>query len=995
MGNSVTLHSACKRGDLRSVRRLLKTCTEAELERKDDAGRTPLLLAVAAMRQRDDEDDDDDDDDEFNSNFSDDDEVEDKDGGNAHRAGQTAGGDDEPEEVEEVNDDLDLDFVSKEAEVLHLLIKKHVNLDHRDDNGWTALHHACFVQSPVAIKMLVHAGAHPTRDNFGLLPQDLLQRDLGGDWAAEAQEMRDTLDQMTDKTAYSIKLFAFRPSGVVQLDMGAQVEKGSLVTGTCFIRDPFLEFEAPETHSTKDYIQMLLSNEGSPDIEIGSYHHVPAGSHGRITISTQNVPSSTMIRFVYVKSDINAMARDVVASGCNALVQSSVGEIFQYELYLYERVVEVESIPEFEFIDQPLIVLKRIGIVQPNEEIDWIEVRPDNHIVAVNDIRIDTMDFTEAVRVLQENNGKKCTKLLMQNYSACGDFIPEKILGVGVVGKYAFLQSADEEETDQNGMPVAPVVHGTLHDFIHQPANDNDSTSDAATSTPPGNPNDPPPVPISIVSEVQQGSKAASGGCDDPASVEHEGKMSAPSPIEAVMPLHATRELLMQRRVQRHVLGHAQRRAVVTASATDSLHLDRKHSSTINGASPQRSFTERRRRPVRHARTAPTKPVAASGAADDAPEKDAKTQQQPRRGVAASKDGRPLITVMGVGGAGSNAVNNMIASQLDGVEFVVANTDCQALGRSLAPRKITLGKQLTKGLGAGSKPQLGKQAAELQREEIEECLADSNMLFITGGMGGGTCTGAAPVVASVARDMGILTVGVVSTPFRSEGPNRTRLANAGVKELAKYVDTLIIVPNQNLLALSTKNTTMLEAFRYADAVLLEGVKGVTDLIVRPGLINLDFADIKTILSNAGRAIMGSGSSSDADRAEKAAEQALINPLLGELPTESALGLLVTIRGGEDMTLFEVDRIMEIIRSRVSEEANIIFGTCYDASLEGSVHVSIIVSGIQTDTISPPVPTQPFAPLEELEKKRKQERQEEQQTPDDSKRAGFFGRLFSL
>lgn len=368
----------------------------------------------------------------------------------------------------------------------------------------------------------------------------------------------------------------------------------------------------------------------------------------------------------------------------------------------------------------------------------------------------------------------------------------------------------------------------------------------------------------------------------------------------------------------------------------------------------------------------------------------------------AYKEGKPLITVIGLGGAGSNAVNNMIASQLEGVEFIVANTDCQALGRSMAPHKITLGKELTKGLGAGSKPQLGKQSAELQRDEIEAALKDSNMLFITGGMGGGTCTGAAPVIASIAQEMGILTVGVVSTPFRSEGPNRTRIANAGVKELAKYVDTMIVVPNQNLLALSNKNTTMLEAFRYADDVLLEGVKGVTDLIVRPGLINLDFADIKTILLNAGRAIMGSGSATGEQRAEKAAEQALVNPLLGDLPTESAVGLLVTIRGGEDMTLFEVDQIMEIIRSRVAEEANIIFGTCYDASLEGSVHVSIIVSGIQTDLISPPVPTRPFVPLHELKKSREAETapatpSEEKQDGQDRSTAprGFFGKLFSL
>ncbi|CAI5737165.1 unnamed protein product [Peronospora farinosa] len=361
--------------------------------------------------------------------------------------------------------------------------------------------------------------------------------------------------------------------------------------------------------------------------------------------------------------------------------------------------------------------------------------------------------------------------------------------------------------------------------------------------------------------------------------------------------------------------------------------------------------------------------------------------------VASFKDGKPWITVMGLGGAGSNAVNNMIASQLEGVEFVVANTDCQALGRSLAPSKITLGKDITKGLGAGSKPELGKRSAEQQKTEIEQMLKGSNMLFITGGMGGGTCTGAAPVVASVARELNILTVGVVSTPFRSEGPNRTRLANAGVKELAKYVDTLIVVPNQNLLALADKSTTMLDAFRYADDVLLEGVKGVTDLIVRPGLINLDFADIKTILSNAGRAIMGSGVSSEEGRARKAAEQALVNPLLGDLPTESAHGLLVTIRGGEDMTLFEVDEIMEIIRNRVHDEANIIFGTCYDQSLDGSVYVSIIVSGIQTDVISPPirgahVPLQERTDRGELGAKVK---------PDEAEKPaeGLFSRFFSL
>jgi cell division protein FtsZ len=439
--------------------------------------------------------------------------------------------------------------------------------------------------------------------------------------------------------------------------------------------------------------------------------------------------------------------------------------------------------------------------------------------------------------------------------------------------------------------------------------------------------------------------------------------------------------------------------AAASASLTSS-----RPNRPVNGAGPARGNNDRRKRHIRGSRakdggaSTAMPPAKPSAEAASASENEAKSTRL------SFKDGKPWITVMGLGGAGSNAVNNMIASQLDGVEFIVANTDCQALGRSLAPHKVTLGQEITRGLGAGSKPELGRRSAELQRDEIAALLRDSNMLFITGGMGGGTCTGAAPVVAQIARELGILTVGVVSTPFRSEGPNRTRVAHQGVKDLAKTVDTLIVVPNQNLLALATPQTTIIEAFRYADDVLLDGVKGVTDLIVRPGLVNLDFADIKTILAGAGRAIMGSGRASGEDRAQQAAEQALVTPLLGELPTESARGLLVTIRGGEDMTLFEVDQIMEIIRSRVADDANIIFGTCYDASLEGSVHVSIIVSGIQTDIIAPPVarglassgakidhddhaadkPDEPADPASS-------EGSAEADTP----RKGFFGRFFSL
>ncbi|KAJ0410404.1 hypothetical protein P43SY_002736 [Pythium insidiosum] len=455
-------------------------------------------------------------------------------------------------------------------------------------------------------------------------------------------------------------------------------------------------------------------------------------------------------------------------------------------------------------------------------------------------------------------------------------------------------------------------------------------------------------------------------------------------------------------------LSAKSRTALVARFSSSDVQVDRRVS--VNGATPARPLgastapQERRKRQQRPTRSPSTRPSPASSSTASTAAASVSSSEHKKKTkktlYSAYKHGKPLITVIGLGGAGSNAVNNMIASQLEGVEFIVANTDSQALGRSLAPHKITLGKEVTKGLGAGSKPQLGKLAAEMQRDEIEATLKDSNMLFITGGMGGGTCTGAAPVIASIAREMGILTVGVVSTPFRSEGPNRTRIADAGVKELAKYVDTLIVVPNQNLLALSTKSTTMLEAFRYADDVLLEGVKGVTDLIVRPGLINLDFADIKTTLSSAGRAIMGSGVAVGPERAAKAAEQALVNPLLGDLPTESAVGLLVTIRGGEDMTLFEVDQIMEIIRSRVAEDANIIFGTCYDQSLEGSVHVSIIVSGIQTDVISPPVPTRPFVPLHELKSRSHEKAAVEGDDADRSEATkpasrGFFGRLFSL
>uniref|UniRef100_K3X942 Uncharacterized protein n=1 Tax=Globisporangium ultimum (strain ATCC 200006 / CBS 805.95 / DAOM BR144) TaxID=431595 RepID=K3X942_GLOUD len=563
MGNSVTLHSACAYGDLGYVRKLLKSATPAELEAKDDSGKTPLLVAVASMTFKHDGEDEDDDLFFGDEMHDDDDEsvtdgdLEDAANGNAPGADDGEGEskpsesdnvDSEPEAVEEFDENTSIEPLSKQAEILQLLIQKRVNLDHQDENGWTALHHACFVQNPVAIKMLIHAGAQPMREKYGLLPQDFLQRGQSSEWAAQIQELKETLDQITDKSPYLIKLLAFRPSGIVQLDMGGQVEKGSLVT---------IEYDVPENHSVKDYIQVLISEEDSWEIEIGSYHYVPAGKHGQITISTQNIASSSTIRFVYVKCDINTISRQVVASGCNAVVQASVGEIFQYELFLYERVVEVESIPEFEFIDQPLIVLKRIGVVVTEEEIDWVDIRPDNHIVAVNDIRIDSMEFSEAVRVLQENNGKKCTKLLMQNYSACGDFIPEKILGVGVVGKYAYLNPLEDEEHD-----IQDVAEHNLEEWVKSHSNSSGDAAAAVVDTLP----QPPTAPfmqsdreVSISQEsglreerehLAEVSVAAVDSKvdqdEDPANVVSEEKISASSTIETVVPLHNSFQLIEQ-----------------------------------------------------------------------------------------------------------------------------------------------------------------------------------------------------------------------------------------------------------------------------------------------------------------------------------------------------------------------------------------------------------------------------------------------------------------
>ena len=305
----------------------------------------------------------------------------------------------------------------------------------------------------------------------------------------------------------------------------------------------------------------------------------------------------------------------------------------------------------------------------------------------------------------------------------------------------------------------------------------------------------------------------------------------------------------------------------------------------------------------------------------------------------------PRITVFGIGGAGGNAVNNMIIKNLEGADFVVANTDAQALQQSTASRKVQLGTKITEGLGAGAKPELGTKAAEESIEQIIDILEGSHLCFITAGMGGGTGTGAAPVVAQAARQLGVLTVGVVTKPFQFEGAKRMRQAELGIEALQKVVDTLIIIPNQNLFRLATEKTTFTEAFSMADDVLYQGVKGVTDLMVRPGLINLDFADVRSVMDEMGKAMMGTGEASGEDRAIQAAEKAIANPLLDEISLNGARGVLINITGGNDLTLFELDEAANRVRDEVDPEANIIVGSTMDPAMEGSIRVSVVATGI--------------------------------------------------
>jgi len=317
---------------------------------------------------------------------------------------------------------------------------------------------------------------------------------------------------------------------------------------------------------------------------------------------------------------------------------------------------------------------------------------------------------------------------------------------------------------------------------------------------------------------------------------------------------------------------------------------------------------------------------------------------------------KPRIVVFGVGGAGGNAVNNMIEAGLEGVEFVVANTDAQQLQFSRTEARIQLGVGITQGLGAGAHPEVGMTAAEESSDMITEHLDGAHMVFITAGMGGGTGTGAAPIIAKCARERGILTVGVVTKPFTFEGRHRMRLADAGISELQRYVDTLIVIPNQNLFRIANERTTFAEAFGMADQVLHAGVRSITDLMVLPGLINLDFADVRSVMSDMGKAMMGTGEASGEDRALLAAQNAIQNPLLDETSLKGAKAVLVNVTGGLDMTLHEVDEAANAISSEVDPEANIIFGAAFDPNLEGKLRVSVVATGMDGVALQTPLAT---------------------------------------
>src|SRR6478672_7989526 len=321
---------------------------------------------------------------------------------------------------------------------------------------------------------------------------------------------------------------------------------------------------------------------------------------------------------------------------------------------------------------------------------------------------------------------------------------------------------------------------------------------------------------------------------------------------------------------------------------------------------------------------------------------------------------RPRISVIGVGGAGGNAIANMMRADVQGVDFIVANTDAQALNASAADRRIQLGLKITQGLGAGSRPEIGRAAAEETIDEIMAALEGAHMCFIAAGMGGGTGTGAAPVIAKAARDKGILTVGVVTKPFAFEGARRSRSADAGIAELQQHVDTLIVIPNQNLFRLANSETTFKEAFEMADEVLQQGVRGITDLMVMPGLINLDFADVRSVMSEMGKAMMGTGEAEGDNRAIEAAEKAISNPLLDGVSMKGAKGVIISITGGEDMRLMEVDEAASHIKELVDPDANIIWGSAFNNDLGGKIRVSVVATGIEADAVVAPQPAKVFS-----------------------------------
>lgn len=332
-------------------------------------------------------------------------------------------------------------------------------------------------------------------------------------------------------------------------------------------------------------------------------------------------------------------------------------------------------------------------------------------------------------------------------------------------------------------------------------------------------------------------------------------------------------------------------------------------------------------------------------------------------------DMRPKIMVVGVGGAGGNAIANMMQAQIEGVDFIVANTDAQALATSAAEKRIQLGPDITGGLGAGARPEVGKAAAEETVEDIEDALEGVNMVFIAAGMGGGTGTGAAPVIAEAARKKGVLTVGVVTKPFLFEGTRRMRAAEAGIDELQKHVDTLIVIPNQNLFLVAKADTTFKEAFILADEVLQQGVRSITDLMVMPGLINLDFADVRSVMQEMGKAMMGTGEGEGENRALEAAEHAIANPLLDGVSMAGAKGVIISIIGGEDMKLLEVDEAANHIRELVDEDANIIWGSAFNPDLDGKIRVSVVATGIEHDGTISAAPTRSFTMSESRAPKR--------------------------